>query len=651
MNTSTKFTLSFLCIAMIVGGQAAVFMWQNHKLLNSLDQLSETSVDEAVHFTEIQSLLHRNLSAIERFLAAKRLEKLGSADATAAQKQAQTERAEIFHTLTRTHEKLQLCEQIAVGSPRAGGVQDLCNKGRKKLELQRISDLKAELAHHEAAVKRLVNLVETDISAANELADRSIVPRLQEKFLPQLEKRAEDAQRQLKQRGNAVAESIRSVNTRMAFIAVGTLVAALVTGLVLSKLFTRPISRLKQAITALAQGDISWRLDDSRPDEFGVFGAAFNEMSENLQQTREALRQASNTTEKRVEKRTVELEKAHQHLRHAQFELVQHEKMSMLGQLAAGMAHEVNTPTAAILNVSVDADEHLQETETRRWLAKMFEALFSGGATQSESAVRGARRQVANRLREAGYGNSRRMAEIIVAYGADEAANDEDFLKHLSQGAILSVLERVLALKTASEISAASAKKIARIVRSLRVYARDSQGEVVDIDVNESIDNTLVILKNRIKNIARVQTHFDENLPSVKCGPDLLQVWTNILINACDAIEESHKDRMGLIEITTRLEDTKVVVGISDDGDAIPEEILPKIFDPFFTTKRIGKGTGLGLSICTSILDRWGGTISAQNEDQRVVFKVSLATDMNQLQTNDARQGSTTEQFAQGKVQ
>jgi signal transduction histidine kinase len=101
-------------------------------------------------------------------------------------------------------------------------------------------------------------------------------------------------------------------------------------------------------------------------------------------------------------------------------------------------------------------------------------------------------------------------------------------------------------------------------------------------------------------------------------------VWTNILNNACDAVELSRGDELGTIEIVTSFTEGRVVVTIANSGPRIPEDILGKIFDPFFTTKPIGKGTGLGLSICAGIVRRAGGTISARNEPDRVIFEVSL---------------------------
>jgi C4-dicarboxylate-specific signal transduction histidine kinase len=401
------------------------------------------------------------------------------------------------------------------------------------------------------------------------------------------------------------------------------------------KLFAWPSVRIARLAASLAGNNLQWGIDDRGKDGPDALGKVCD-TTDGVKQAAETLERENKTIEARVEERAVKLERLTERLRQTQFELMQHEKMSMLGQLASGVAHEVNTPTGAILNASVDAGRHLREVlalamdpeglsaDMRKWLGEMFGALFREGTTRGDMAVRNERRQMETQLREAGHVDARRMAEVIVAYGKPEFVNDEESLERLSQGPVMAVLEHVLALKVSSEISEASAKKIARIVRSLRLYAHSGQGEPSDIDVNESVDNMLVVMQNRIKHVARVETRFRENMPSVKCGADLLQVWTNILSNACDAIATARGERLGLIEVVTDMDDENVIVKISNDGPPITEEHMAKLFTPFFTTKGLGQGTGLGLSICAGILKRYGGVITAANGPGRVTFEVRL---------------------------
>ena len=266
-------------------------------------------------------------------------------------------------------------------------------------------------------------------------------------------------------------------NLTIVIIIASTLVVVL---LVCMAMFTRTGRRMWRAITALTGVKLPWQIERGGGGATGAPAPTLNEMAENLQQTKDALELTNNTTiDNRVEERTVELTRISDRLRQAQFELVQHEKMSTLGQLAAGVAHEVNTPTGAILNASVDAGVHLKDfltlsmgaqelsADTRKWLAGMFEALFSEGAARGDIAVRSERRQVEKKLRDNGYTDARRIAEVIVVYDKAQSADDKQFLDHLADNTTLSVLEHVLALKMSSEISQVSAKKIARIVRAL----------------------------------------------------------------------------------------------------------------------------------------------------------------------------------------
>jgi len=337
-----------------------------------------------------------------------------------------------------------------------------------------------------------------------------------------------------------------------------------------------------------------------------------------------------------VTERSGVLEQTREQLHRAQSMLVQNEKLSMLGQLAAGLAHEVNTPTGAIINVVAGAAEQLRDlllvaleiggrpAETRQWLAERVESLFEKKMIRSEIAVRSERRKLGKRLQEMGYADFRRIADVIISYEMTDWAENEEILTHVCDHEILSVLEHLLALKTCYDITDSSANRIARIVRSLRFYAHEGQGDTSEIDLNESIDNTLVILQSKLKYIAQVRTRFQAGLPPVRCGGDLLQVWTNILCNACDAIDGREGQPLPMIEIVTALEGDTIVVRISNEGPPIADEHIDRIFDPFFTTKPIGKGMGLGLSVCAGVLRRYSGQIAAFNEPGRVTFEVRL---------------------------
>jgi C4-dicarboxylate-specific signal transduction histidine kinase len=386
-------------------------------------------------------------------------------------------------------------------------------------------------------------------------------------------------------------------------------------------------------------------------------GKAFNRMAHRLQGTIEKL----NTEITDRQKAQAELAHANDQLRQTQSDLVQSEKMGVLGNLAAGVAHEINTPIGAILNVSVDSFGHLRRlaqlelavsrlpVETRQWLAGVLNALPEDADPAADPEAPGRRRELEKQFRAAEIHDARQLAEVIVSCHLPSPADDPNLLWHLSHEPVVEFLEHVAALQTAAEISTNSARKVARIVRALSVYSRETRGIVADIHVNESLEDTLTILRSRLKHNAEIRTYFQKDMPPVRCGPELAQVWTNILNNACDAVEQSRGDGLGTIEIATSFTEGRVVITIANNGPRIPEDILGRIFDPFVTTKPIGKGTGLGLSICAGIVHRTGGTISARNEPDRVVFEVSLpAAGKQGLPSADAPSPARDDAFAAG---
>jgi signal transduction histidine kinase len=187
------------------------------------------------------------------------------------------------------------------------------------------------------------------------------------------------------------------------------------------------------------------------------------------------------------------------------------------------------------------------------------------------------------------------------------------------------VLEWVAASLSARGLAAElsdSAERMSRLVGAVKSYTYMDRGDVVDTDIHEGLDTTLIVLGHKLKHTSiAIERDYDRTLPKVLAnGSELNQVWTNLLDNAIDALGES-----GTINIRTRTENDCAVVEISDDGPGIPDDVRARIFEPFFTTKAVGQGTGLGLDTVRRIVEeRHRGSISVESQPGRTTFRVWL---------------------------
>ena len=256
--------------------------------------------------------------------------------------------------------------------------------------------------------------------------------------------------------------------------------------------------------------------------------------------------------------------------RRMQVELHQAQKLEAVGQLAAGIAHEINTPIQFI----GDNTQFLQDA-------------FSGLSTFADLLGR-----CAQALPPESREELRRAEEQL----------DLAYLREQVPGTIARTLQGV--------------QRVATIVRAMREFAHPDQREMVAADLNRSIQATLDVARNEYKYVADVETDFGE-LPLVTCfAGDLNQVVLNIIVNAAHAVADVVKGtrNKGKIRVATRRDGGEVVVTISDTGTGIPEPIRKKVFDPFFTTKEVGRGTGQGLAIARNIMEKHHGSIGFETE-------------------------------------
>ena len=281
--------------------------------------------------------------------------------------------------------------------------------------------------------------------------------------------------------------------------------------------------------------------------------------------------------EQKVEERTIELQESNQELnstlnslKETQAQLVNAEKMASLGQLTAGIAHEINNPINFVA-----------------------------------SNIKPLKRDISD------------LKELISKY--DELTDGEDLIKKLEEVEELKdeldvqyLFEEIDALLKGID---EGASRTAEIVRGLKNFSRLDEDDLKLADINEGLDSTLTLLRNSTKNTIHIEKDFDEDM-EIECYPGKLnQVFMNILTNAIQAINGQKRPEMeGKIILTTKNLGDKVQLSIKDNGPGIPEEAKAKIFDPFFTTKDVGEGTGLGLSIVYSIIESHHGHIEVLSE-------------------------------------
>lgn len=380
---------------------------------------------------------------------------------------------------------------------------------------------------------------------------------------------------------------------------------AIALGIVTSQAIARPV----QMLTDVAQQSIQDAKFDlqasvSSNDEIGSLAQSFNQLiafvNQLLQQQKSAnekLESYSQSLEQEVSSRTQELQEKNDHLRQVieelhrtQTQMVQSEKMSSLGQLVAGVAHEINNPVNFIHGNLEHLNSYTQD------LLKLLQ-LYEQAVPQPSATLQ------------------KTLDELDLEFMT------EDLQKILQSMRI-------------------GTSRIREIVLSLRNFSRLNEADFKVVDIHEGLDSTLLILQHRLKpraerpEIQIIREYSD--LPPVECYPGQLnQVFMNLLTNAIDALEEANQGRSpqamsenpNTIRIKTQLvEKDWVSIDISDNGTGIPEAVRSRLFDPFFTTKPIGKGTGLGLSISYQIVvDKHGGQMNCDSlPGQGTTFSIRI---------------------------
>jgi signal transduction histidine kinase len=364
--------------------------------------------------------------------------------------------------------------------------------------------------------------------------------------------------------------------------------ASILFALVLSRLIAVPVRQLAAAAETVAQGNLEVQLPVRSRDEVGKLARAFNQMTTSLREARAKMEQqaavlqsqqkvlqarnldlaekSQHLTQQKaeIERKNEALERTMQQLKKTQSQLVQSEKMASIGQLTAGIAHEINNPINFISS---------NVNPLKRDLADIFAVLAKYECKIGEHGLSANFEEVENLKKELDFPLLR------------EEVNN--LLKGIEEGALRST----------------------EIVKGLRNFSRLDEEAKKLASVNQSLEATLQVLKHQLKNRIEVVKEYG-NLPEILCYPGKLnQAFLNILSNAIQAIEGQ-----GKIFVKTSWDREIVTVSIRDTGRGMMPETKQRIFEPFFTTKDVGEGTGLGLSITFGIMEDHDGNIEVYSE-------------------------------------
>lgn len=381
------------------------------------------------------------------------------------------------------------------------------------------------------------------------------------------------------------------ISVFMGIIALLTEIILLYT--VLKRKIAHPLEQLTDASNLLSDGSFNIHLDTNRQDEIGQLANSFQIMATQLQNSYKQLEQSNSDLEERVATRTMELNQAMQDLKQTQAQMIQGEKLSSLGQMVAGIAHEINNPIGFIHGNITYLEEY---TKDLLYLIELYQKYYPNPHSEIQT---------------------------------ETEAIDPVFL----QQDLIQVLQ---SMKNGTI-------RIKEIILSLRSFSRLDEAEIKQVDIHEGIESILTILNAQIKSqvdrrAIEIVKQYGE-LPLVECNPaSINQVFMNILVNAIEALDESRRmvvkalnpDDIPQIWIQTQpideMGDRYVAIIIKDNGIGISSEVQSKLFDPFFTTKPIGQGTGLGLFVSYQVVvDKHGGTLKIRSQPGQVTeFEIRI---------------------------
>ncbi|CAH8296476.1 signal transduction histidine kinase [Mariniflexile fucanivorans] len=392
----------------------------------------------------------------------------------------------------------------------------------------------------------------------------------------------------------------------------------------LQKILSEPILHLTKATKEISkEGNYQLRVEKQGNDEIGMLVDEYNEMLQQIYEREESLKQRSN-----------ELTETLGDLKQMQEKLVNSEKLAALGQLIAGVAHEINTPLGAIrssigniksallyvLNEYPKFIVHLPDSQRDVFSVLVKESLSKKHMLTSKEE-REHKKNIIKILDNHQISNAYYYADSFVDMMIfDNIEKYLEILRAEDSEAIFNIAYKITGLQRSIDNIEFAADKASKVVFALKNSSRinNSDNQVLT-DVSEGIENVLILYSNQIKQGIEVTKNYKPT-PKILCYSDELnQVWTNILHNAIYAM-----DLQGTLDIKVFTDKEHVVVSITDNGKGIPENEISQIFNPFYTTKPTGEGTGIGLYISKGIIEKHKGRIEVESKPGKTTFSVFL---------------------------
>ncbi len=392
---------------------------------------------------------------------------------------------------------------------------------------------------------------------------------------------------------NAIANNLRNNLAKYLLFALIAIAAALF--MLLRALALRPLQETTKSIVraeALIDENKYNQLSkvefaNTGHSEISVVNRSLQSLLRRIENNEGALANVNQQLEVQVEARTKELQQTLTELKSSQVQLIRSEKMATLGQMVAGVAHEVNTPLSYVQN----------NIEIIGQLTELYDELIE------------------------------KVSGLKVAMSDPESSEEE--IEHL-MGAIMASVTEIEdddlseELKALIKDSLFGVEQITEMVLNLRNFARLDESKVKQIKIEECVDASLKITRNAIKHLT-VDTQFAAT-PAIRCSPSQInQVFVNLINNAAQAIGTKANGR---IDIRTKNDSSNIYIEVSDNGSGMTQETQQRVFEPFFTTKGAGEGTGLGMAICQQIIEQHGGNIALESQlDKGTTFHITLPID------------------------